>query len=317
MPRPGFYNDNEYRAYPFIFKVGQSNFLPNSAVVDCGIIMGLDSEFDAQIHSVWLAVVRRVGPVFEFELQTDAPGAADFPLVFTRAVTADEWQTEHLESAPYVKDENSCAVEPAWSGFLVTGPLVALTELLPANGSLTLVKNFVVEHARIQSLVKSYLRTITLGNMRRPQAKSACDPPDETPRPVIINARCLTGDIRFREGYNAIVYQRDASNEISIGASFGAGARNDAALCENGSEIPFYENEQPPVIKPATETEPEVRSAFYSGGPTCDELISSVNGVQGPDLTIAGGSGVDVKIDETNPNTIKITLSDTTITGNC
>jgi len=317
MPRPGFYNDNEYRAYPFIFKPGQAAVLPNSAVVDCGIIMGLDSEFDAATHTAWLAAVRRVGDVFEFELRTDAPGAENIALVFTRDVSAAEWQTEYVEAEPYVRDANSCAIEGVWSGFLVTGPLTDLNEVLPTSGVLTLDQDFILEPARIQSLVKSYLRAITVSNLSRPEAKSACEGDEQPQRKVIINSRCVAGDIRFKEGYNAIVYQRESNNEISIGAGKGFGQQRDGALCENGSEIPFYTGEQKPIITPATETEPAVRSAFFSGGPSCDEVVSSVNGVQGPDLTIAGGTGVDVKVDPDTPNTIKISLSDTTIAGNC
>lgn len=306
MPRPGFYNDNEYRAYPFIFKAGQADFLPNSAVVDCGVIMGLDSEFDASAHTVWLAAVRRSGDAFEFELRTNAPGAQNLPLIFTRAASADEWQSEYAESEPYVRDVNSCAIEPAWSGFLVTGPLTQLAELLPENGDVNLFQNFVLEPGRIQSLVKSYLRSITVGNMSRPEARSSCDPDQSVERPIIINSRCIDGNIRFKEGYRAIVNQRDALNEISIGAGLDAGEQVGGALCERGSELPFYDGEQPPE-----------GSQFFSGGPSCDELVSSVNGVQGPDLTIAGGTGVNVKVDLENPNTIKISLSDVTIAGNC
>lgn len=346
MPRPGFYNDNEYRVYPFIrkeilrfetvndfpadgsfvknylandtsikYRWAGSGYvalteletsLPNSAVVDCGVIMGLDSEFDASQHIVWLARVSRVDGVFEFELRTDAPGAQSLPIVFTRDVTADEWQSEYGESAPYVKDVNSCAIEPSWSGFLVTGPLTALNELLPANGTITLSRNFVLEPGRIQSLVKSYLRSITVANMERPLAHSSCEQVNDIARSVIINSRCVAGNIRFKEGYNAIVQQRDATNEISIGAGVGSGAQMTGELCEHGSELPFYTGEEPPA-----------GSQFFSGGPSCDELVSSINGVQGPDVTIAGGTGVAVKVDTENPNTIKISLSDVTIAGNC
>jgi hypothetical protein len=268
--------------------------------------MGLDSEFNAAQHTVRLASVSRSNDNFVFELRTDAPGAANSPIIFTRAADADEWQSEYAESLPYVRDDNSCAIEPAWSGFLVTGPLTQLAELLPSDGVIALSRNFVLEPGRIQSLVKSYLRSITVGNMARPQAYSACDEDQNVERPVIINSRCIAGNIRFKEGYNAIVNQQDTTNEISIGAGVGQGAQVDGALCAHGSELPFHSNEQPPA-----------GSQFFSGGPSCDELISSVNGVQGPDLTIAAGTGINVKVDTGNPNTIKISLSDVTIAGNC
>lgn len=304
MPRPGFYNDNEYRAYPFIFKP-DTNLIPNSAIVDCGIIMGLDSEFDGAQHSVWLKTVRRVGDVFEFEFDTDAPGAADLPLVFQRDVTAEEWLTEDAESAPYIKDGNSCAVEPAWSGFLVTGPLNELAALLPTNGTINLSTNYVLEPGRIQSLVRTYLRAISLGNLSRPMAQSSCDPPADNSRYVVINRRCVTGEIRFKEGYNALVRQRKAANEIAISAGRNLGAPYDADICETYGEIPFYPGEQPPV-----------GSKFLSGGPACDELVSSINGVIGPDINIVGGTGVEITPDPEN-NAIIVKLSPSNIAGNC
>lgn len=385
MPRPGFYNDNEYRAYPFIFAPDVTT-LPNSAIVDCGIIMGLDSEFDAELHSVWLKTVRRVNGVFEFEFDTNAPGAANTPLVFQRDVTAEEWLTEDAESAPYVKDINSCAVEPAWSGFLVTGPLAALNEALPTDGSLALGFNYVLEPARIQSLVRTYLRAISLGNLSRPRSTTTCEPDPGESRYVVINKRCITGDIRFKEGYNAQVRQRITANEIAIAAGRGLGIQPDAELCSTNGEVPFYDGEETPVmggliltsyrgpiyagdVQTAREMLPanpsvgdtygfktgpasgvynvvyfswnngnwsefattfsagddfpsnmpaqvQQRSKFFSGGPACNELVSSINGVPGPEVSIIAGTGVKVT---TSPgtNTILIELSATNIAGNC
>jgi hypothetical protein len=306
MPRPGFYNDNEYRAYPFVFVAGQADLLPNSAIVDCGVIMGLDSEFNPEIHAVRLSALRRIGNVFKLELRTDAPGAANLPLVFTRNVSAAEWQTEYVESAPYVKDANSCATEPAWSGFLVTGPLTDLQAAMPTSGEVLFDEEFLLEPGRVQSLVKSYLRSITAANLSRPEAKSSCVQTQNTVRTVITNFKCIDGNIRFREGYNAIISQRTSNNEISIGAGKGYGQKQDSDLCAYGGEVPFYTGESPPE-----------GSMFLSGGPACDELVSSINGVQGPDVTIAGGTGVEVAVDAENPNTIKISLSTNNIAGNC
>ncbi len=323
MPRPGFYNDNEYRAYPFIFTPAQqTSRLPLSAVVDAGIIMGLDSEFDPNTHTIWLSAVRRVADTFEIELRSDAPGAQNYPLVFTRPVTADEWLTEFVESAPYVKDVNSCATEPAtepaWSGFLVTGPLTDLQAALPEDDTLTFAdKLFTLEPARVQSLVRSYLRAISVGNLSRPISRSKCDVvSDDAERQVIINKRCLSGNIRFKEGYNAVIRQRDAANELSFTAGLNSGALADAALCENGSELPLYDNEPKPVLFAATDTTPEVRSKFYSGGPACDELVATINGVSGPNINFIGGSGVNIIPDPDN-HSITIELSPTALTSNC
>lgn len=316
MPRPGFYNDNEYRAYPFVFQPEQAAAVPYSAVVDAGVVMGIDSEFNSLIHAVRLAAVRRLGDLFEFELQTDAPGAENYPLIFTRDVNADEWLTEYVESAAHVADVNSCAEEPAWTGFLVTGPLTDLRALLPTDGEIVLSDKYILEPGRIQSLLKSYLRAITVGNLSRPRALSSCDVSEEPPRQIIINKRCIRGPIRFKEGYNAVIRQREAINELAISAGLGAGAPYDDELCENGSELPFYPDEQKPILTPATDTTPEVRSKFFSGGPACDEVIATINGVGGPHVAIAAGSGIRIVTDP-NTNSITLELSSTSLTGNC
>lgn len=304
MPRPGFYNDNEYRWYPFIYqKATPPVSVPLSTVVDCGIIMGLDSQFNEAQHTVWLASVARDGDAISFTLATDAPGVTG-PLVFTRDKDASEWQTEYANSVP---GEEVCSLEPAWEGFLVTGPLQELVENLGAGATREFPSfYYVVEPGRIQSLVKSYLRSITVGNMARPEARAACDEVNTVNRPVIINARCIAGNIRFKEGYNAIVAQTNSTNEISISAGRESGQQPDGALCEHGSELPFYAGEELPA-----------NSQFFSGGPACDELISTVNGVQGPDITIVGGTGVQVQVDPNNPSTLRIALSNTNIAGNC
>ena len=118
MPRAGFYNDNEYRAYPFIARLAYSGLTPcpNSAIVDCGFIMGLDSEYDPEEHVVYLYRVTRLSDTFEFEFRTTAPGAVAYPLIFERAVTTPEWASEFVESG--VNTETSvCLTEPAWEGY--------------------------------------------------------------------------------------------------------------------------------------------------------------------------------------------------------
>ena len=320
MPRPGFYNDNEYRAYPFVFKPAQVNKFSDAIIVDAGIIMGLDSEFSNSDHAVWLHEVRRVTrqneeDVFEFEIRSDAPGTISSPLIFTRAADAEEWENEYVESAAYRKNVNSCAVEPAWSGFLVTGPLTALKSLLPPGGDPIKLHDdtespadplYELEPARIQNLTRHYLRSISIGNLSRPLAGSACDTDnDDNAREVIVNYRCISGDIRFQEGYNCQIRQATANNDIIVSASKGLGAPIDSELCENHGEIPFYPGEAPPP-----------GSKFLSGGPACDELVSTINGVSGPDINIVAGTGVTVT---PNPetNTIQIEISATNNAGNC
>jgi len=299
MSRPGFYNDNEYRAYPFVFQPN-INALPTSAVVDAGVVMRADSGFDDETHSVWLSKITRDGDQFIFELKTDA---IDTPLVFVRDAAASEWQIEYAESAQNSLCEKP--VDPAWEGFLVTGPLKDLNIFLSASGDATFDKNeYQLEPARIQNLNKAYLRTVNVGNYERSVIDCATGTAPVLANPdIVVNKECLHGNIRFKEGYKCVIRQLDYANEISIGAAATAGTQTDEELCSNGSELPLFPDE---LLPPC--------SKFFSGGPACSDLIFTVNGLGGPNIIIAGGTGVSIA---TTDDEVKITRNTKTTDSGC
>jgi hypothetical protein len=300
MPAPGFYNDNEYRAYPFIYvKKQRDPILPNSAVVDMSITLGLTALEGRDVnYSVWLDTIHR-GPsgfTFTFKYGYDDSAPAAQALVFFRRDTEDQWAIEYADSAaPANVGVNVCNTLPVWSGFIVTGPLTDLRAAVAVDDTLTFGRNaYQLEPARIQDLHKSYLRSITLGNYERTRIP-ACDStaPDVPVRNVIRSASCMVGDIRFKAGYNCEINQVDRDNQIIISAVAGGGAPVDSALCANGSEIPLFAGETLP---------PD--SKFFSGGPACDELITTINGLAGTTINFVGGNGVTIS---TADGQIKIT----------
>ncbi len=312
MPRPGFYNDNEYRAYPFIYVANYGGpALPDSAIVDAGFIMGLDSGFDPTTHSVWLSSVTRAGGVYTFRFSSDAPGAENMSIDFERDESAPAWQTEHAHSANETVEEG-CDAAPMWEGFLVTGPLTALAAWIAPNQTITFsATDRALEPARVQSLVRSYVRSLNLGNLSRIKALSPDTPmysecsESVVDRYVVVNATCLQGDIKLREGYNCRIRQVARTNELRIGAEKNAGTPLDADQCQYGGELPLYSSEALPD-----------GSKFFSGGPACDELISTINGVGGGNVNIIGGTGVTVTTDPAT-HTVRISLSTNNIAGNC
>lgn len=287
MPRPGFYNDNEYRAYPFVYnKPDALPALPTSAVLDAGFIMGLDARYDEAQHTVWLSAVNKTGSLFEFVFSTNASPAT---LSFIRHDSGD-WTLEHSESA--ADETNPCAEEPIWSGFLVTGPLDALAAVFDTEAvenTWTLQPNdYQIEPGRIQNLNKAYLRSISVGNYARVRVPSCAEPSGNADRSIILNARCMQGDIRLKEGYNCLITQTNRSNELLVTASKGAGEGSTSEeLCQGGGELPLYVGEQ---FAPYTK--------FYSGGPACNEVISTINGLGGANINIVGGPGVNILIDD-------------------
>lgn len=310
MARPGFYNDNEYRAYPFVFKTDYLGAaLPNSAVVDCGLIMGLDSGFDPVEHAVWLSRISRAGGEVTFELETDAPGAAGATLSFACAEGAADWtvvQAEAGDSGTY----SPCGTEPLWEGFLVPGPLTELVALLAENGDELVygAGERALEPSRIQSLVKSYVRSINVGNFRRVR----CDPPsiceaasESVSDDIAVNATCMQGPIRLKEGYNCRIRQTERTRELRVFAESGAGDTDTQELCAHGGELPLYAGEP---------YDPE--TGFFSGGPSCRQVISTVNGVGGANVNITGGTGVSVTADA-ETSTLTIALVRNNLVGKC
>lgn len=312
MGRPGWYNDNVNRAFPFVRETvdskeaadaGYLEALPDSPIADAGFVMGMGSGFVADLHQVYLHEVSRTGTTFTFEFRCDAPGLYLRALTFTRSVGDEAYLTEHVDddSAPYsseslsVSVSDDCPRPPLWYGYLVTGDMTALETLLPGDGTLTrrTSTGAIVEPSLIQNDDGMFVTSINLANDDRVRV----DAPDGCPDIVFpfetdliyVNAECLQGDVRIKPGYNASVQYLVTENVIEIGASVGAG---EGEPCE---EIKLFESESPPDD-----------SQLLTGGPLCNELIRSINGIGGRRLDLLVGRGVSLEL---SPETSTITVN--------
>ncbi len=311
MARAGFYNENEYRDYPFLTRVDpidsyeiegaepqQLIALPHDAVVDFGAIMDLDADYsEASGDIVYLHSVQRRDPYLYYDFRTTAPGAAGTRLLFVRDTSvdeefADEWLDSMVisESLSSSASAGDCA-GAAWRGYLVTGRYGELLELLSDGEELIFTAGlWTIEPARVQNLARGYLRSINLANFARSHVsvQEACQSSSLTSDDTIyVNAVCLQGDLKFKEGYHCVIRQETQNNAIIIGASPGAGEGEPCA------EIPLYEGETSPDGSP-----------FLTGGPTCGEIIKTVNGKGGRRLQLLSGPGFRVLADPDLPNTI-------------
>lgn len=309
MPRPGFSNDNEYRSYPFVHKKSYTGAaLPDATIVDIGLIMGIDSAFDAAQHSVWLSSISRSAGNIAFTFETDANNT---PLVFTCPEATDEWSTVYAESADPVSVSSACNPAPVWEGYIVVGKLTDILAQVASNATQTYSSGVrVIEPARVQSLLKHHVRSVNVGNFSRviAQPTTDCQEPGAGPpveRSVVANAACMQGALQLKEGYNCRIQQISRTNELAISAERNAGEPNTAELCGHGSELPFYANEP---FDPTT--------GFYSGGPACNQTIATINGVSGANARIVGGTGVRITANQ-ETHTITVALTGSNITGNC
>lgn len=321
MHRPGFLNDNQLRSYPFIRDTG-TDILPNAWIVDFGAIMEIDADFQPQLHQIYLHSVSRLDDIITFRFRTDAPGASNEELVFTHAADADSFQLSQVESSSITATTDS--VSPKWSGFLATGRLDAADNILADGESLTSVHAGVylfvysasnsangpiifaeglqptIEPARIQSLQRSYARTITVINRGRTLTATpeGCgnDWPEDVytakQQPLHFAGEFTSGIIRLVEGYNCRIRQSPATNAFEINGDVGGG------LGEPCEELPLYDGE--PALG---------GSSYLSGGIKCSDIIKTINGVAGPYVRVLGGAGLTVTVDDENPNILHVRRS--------
>lgn len=313
MAAPGLYNDNSYRAYPFIQQSylqgsaasATADSLPTAAIVDFGAIMGLYSEYQAGLHTIYLYAVRNTGSEISFEFRTTAPAASVVSLIFTRPLSPPEFVIEYVDAGAAGNGSSassaslSCGTSPLWEGFLVTGNLQDLLELIPAEGDALVFTSsrWQIEPARVQSLVQTYVRSIGLANFDRThvtppaQCRQGSSSSSGAPIPIFVQTACLTGPLKLKPGYNCDIRQDDNTNTITISAAVGDG---EGIVCD---EVALYGGETPPAD-----------STVLTGGPTCFNIVKTINGVGGSTVQLIGGSGVQITPDDEDPNGLLINV---------
>lgn len=277
--RPSFYNDNANRYYPFVR--GQNSIVPNSTIVDCRFALSLRAKSGYGPQHVGLTSVRRESDMlyFMFSLIYAGDEPVDF-LEFRRSVDASPYAIQFADNYNDTASiSDPCEITEFYTGQLVTGPLDELLELLPSDGELT--GEAVVEPALIQQVSDTVAQSINLANADRTRwdtaegCRNQCwNSPNQ---PIWVYKHCARGRIWFEEGYNTRIEQDAETNSLTIHASVGAGA---GEPCQQ--------------VKVHPDEKPAPGSIFYEGGPACNEVIRSVNGIGGRLVDIRGGSGTRV-----------------------
>jgi hypothetical protein len=305
MPSLPFLNDNANRDYPFVVSTrllqhsgGGFVELPRSAVVEAFVIVGVDVPFDPAQDRVYLYEIRRSGSTLWFVLKLTVADYAYVHLEFCRQLDDLEFATSYAsdEIASGSSSTLDTAECPAFraEGWLTTGNLQDLAALLADGETLRAADGHIyVEPARVQTLHASYLKSISLANQNRTLASGpeTCSTPLADSSDYLTNRRCLDGQLFLREGYNVQISQDTRNNVITIGASLGGGQGQPCA------EIILVEDEVPPTD-----------SNVLSGGPTCNEVIKTLNGLPGPRVVLRPGAGVRIAVDEEDPHTLQLVV---------
>jgi hypothetical protein len=298
MARPGFYDENAGRSFPFLH--GQeSTWLDDypEVIVDFGCVIGARGDFEVGADSVYLYSILRIGSYIEFDFRANTPWLSYFKLVFTRDRYGDdtyeieyseaEYVTEYSWSLPGDTLEPHCeAGDVLWEGYLVTGDLSRLDledGVLYTFGAYGVPTPLTVEPSLIQSLFGSYIRSIQVGNSNRTRAerlagcRQLCWNFDHTATMHIADS-CILGDVRLAEGANCKIEEDVLNNKITVNASVG---RGEGEPCE---EVAISSEESTPD-----------NMSYYDGSLGCEEVMRSINGMEGPHLEIVGGQGVSVE----------------------
>jgi len=328
MAQPGWYNQNQYRDWPFLNRVDEGSAgahlatwdrLPHEVFVDAGCLIGPETTWENRTDYAYLAKIARTGNQFTFTFATTATTRL---LTAVRTIGDDkEWATEWIpewdtgddspsgsssesletssESSPSEQSSQagseaavSCNTEPEWRLFVVHGRLDDLAEQLADGESIEFASTaWVLEPSRVQAL--SYVTAFSLANYPRTLATpdEECEA-DWGAQPVYVAAAtCITGDVRLQEGWNCSIRQDTAKNTITIGALAGGG---EGQPCQ---EVPISDDETSPDD-----------GRYLSGGPTCDSLVATINGKGGRNLVLEPGPGIRITTDPDNENTIIVGL---------
>ncbi len=247
--------------------------LPYDMLADLSIIMGHHARFNDADDYVYLQSIVHDDDAYVITFRTTAAGANDDPLVFVVPDTADEYTTVHTSLHVQASDM------PLWEGWLTIGNIQALHILLVGDAELTTPTDaFRVEPALIQNLYGSHVTNIKLINADRSRVAyvEGCGEWPEFPA-YHVAEEAITGQVKFKEGFNCRIYTATGDNALVFAATVGAG------MGEPTEEIQLFDGEAPPED-----------SQLLTGGPRCDEVISSINGVYGPIVPFLGGTGVSI-----------------------
>ena len=325
MARPNFFNENANRSFPFVkgtvgigtpasslFTMKQ---LPDDVIADCGFIMGPESGFVEGVHSVFLYKISRVSATrVDYEFRSDAPNLYNAPLIFTLQTSDSEYLTQFVESdsPSYEPDSQSTSLslsvseivvecgEPFWSGYLVATTASAVTNRLTIGTSVVrLASEATVEPALIQNQDMSQVVSLNIANGDRTRVITPSDCPDNewafNVQDVYVDRECIQGDIQIRAGYNLALGQTP-SGVLQFQPRVNAG------LGEPCEEVKLFPSESPPI---------GADNDLLAGGYYCNEVLKTVNGLQGPSLTIYAGTGVAVSADTaTNRVVLDVNLVD-------
>lgn len=307
MPQLDFYNQNVRRIYPFTpdsdmeFTYGYT--LDNRFILDCGFSLGVLSNFKSGYwpespprapDNVRLVSIERLSES-EIEFVFEADSMPEEPFIFLRHIN------DGFGASGYTLSSGGVLYG---TGFLITGDLGPLFDPgspFYIDGLIASDTGPIVEPALISATPGQAVTSINAGNLPRVKAQS------EQPEPIVVPIMTGAGGIInavfdedknavFDEPINAVFDFGRVSVEFGAGfnsfiaADADAGLITVSAVLGGGRGQPCGELERYPG-------EGDYEEGLLSGGPMCQDLVFSINGVpptESGEFYFVGENGVRV-----------------------
>lgn len=279
MPEPGWLNQNQNRAFPFVSPLPG---VANECVLDAGFVFDNGSGFDHGLHRVYLAGVLRNSGTTRFRFACDSPLLAGSFLDVVRPDTATSPTTYYMQS-PQTTGETGCT-SSRWEGFVTLGNCLSIAgTVADGNSMVWSAADNRIEPALLRDAQGTVVTSLNLANLDRTRATAptGCTAFAAPPTSVWIVRTCLAGSVVLGGGNNAVLSSGDSV--LSVQAQPGGG---DGPSCGG---LPLH----------PSETVPAGRTTL-DGAWRCVDVLRSVNGVEGPHIFFRGESGVEITEDPAN-----------------
>lgn len=293
-----WYNENQFRHYPL-----QTNaVLATQHIVDAGFTLRanvLDGE--AFTPEVRLFKIVKTNAVLEFHINVPTAYVVSVPLA------APDYSTYTV----FKKEAAICGSPNTLAGSITVADIPALAAALASGDNII---NVLFDVATCDFVLEQAVSNIRIANVHKRQSENFgdCGIPKpglfsndgfvlskrgDSRQPIVYQELCPTQQLRIIAGLNASV----AANTVRQQITFAVSKSETIPQCQ---EIAIS---------------PQEALALASALPTlspqrCSQVVTSVNGLPGPHVSLVGGPGVTIlKKDET---TLQIVLNDPT-TGVC
>lgn len=259
MSKLNFYNDNMFRAYPFVRDTEINSDALNAAVVDAGFILAPEVLYDSNLDRIFLDSVMLSGSAIIFSFKFDRNCSDDRPntdgVAFMQNIDAREFTPaimlenninlctntfgpSNFIPVGYAEPPTETISTNICDGFLITGNLLPLAAALAAGANPLGGKPLEVEPARIQNLNKSRVTTVCVANVKRlvvPACKleETCVPPFELDETDQVGCLKFVIDADPTEQVDPIYIQPMPANNCDYAALYPEVCANQIIFADN------------------------------------------------------------------------------------